>query len=669
MTTDENQMVAVFSPIRDVFSPFEHLWASCDNCETPIYKKYAKNNKYICQHCEFHIKMESLDRLDFLIDQGTWDPKDENMVSIDPYEILRNKKISNQQDEERKKAEESENNEKLEDLVELVSKNLTITIREDKDENEEDELEGDSQNEDYNKDGNANENEAEIKGENANENEWENKDVNANENERDNKDVNANENEGENKDENEEDELEGDSQNEDDSQEEEFSKNEISKEESSTEEFIKEEKEELLIKIYSLPAFLQEKILDLSKKLEEENLFSEDEDADIYNEKADKDANIYNEKADEANIDRNIYNEKAEEANRNPNIYNEKAEEANRNPNIYNEKAEEANIDPNIYNEKAEEANIDPNIYNEKTDEANRNPNIYNEKADEANIDPNIYNEKADEANIDPNIYNEKADEANIDPNIYNEKTDEANIDPNIYNEKADEANIDPNIYNEKADEADEDSDPEEDNEPDIPYLYKVDSNQRKTGLTDAVQTGIGELHHISLAIAVMDFEFIGGSMGSVVGEKITRLIEYATNKSLPLIISCASGGARMQEGSFSLLQMAKISSVLLDYQLTKNLFLVSILTTPTTGGVTASFGMLGNIIIGEPDAYIAFAGKRVIEEVMKIIVPEGVQEAEYLFEKGSLDLIIPRFLIKGVLHELLQFHGFVPKDQNESIL
>nr|YP_010290945.1 acetyl-CoA carboxylase carboxyltransferase beta subunit [Juncus alatus]ULQ66535.1 acetyl-CoA carboxylase carboxyltransferase beta subunit [Juncus alatus] len=593
MTTDENQMVAVFSPIRDVFSPFEHLWASCDNCETPIYKKYAKNNKYICQHCEFHIKMESLDRLDFLIDQGTWDPKDENMVSIDPYEILRNKKISNQQDEERKKAEESENNEKLEDLVELVSQNLTITIREDKDENEEDELEGDSNKKDYNKDGNANENEGEYKGENANENEWENKDVNANENERDNKDVNANENEGDdkdgnananekegdNKDENEEDELEGDSNNEDYYQEEEFSKNEISKEESSTEEFIKEEeKEELLIKIYSLPAFLQEKILDLSKKLEEENIFSEDEDADIYNEKADKDANIYNEKADEAN----------------------------------------------------------------------RDPNIYNEKADEANIDPNIYNEKADEANRDPNIYNEKADEANIDPNIYNEKADEAN---------------------EKADEADEDSDPEEDNESDIPYLDKVDSNQRKTGLTDAVQTGIGELHHISLAIAVMDFEFIGGSMGSVVGEKITRLIEYATNKSLPLIISCASGGARMQEGSFSLLQMAKISSVLLDYQLTKNLFLVSILTTPTTGGVTASFGMLGNIIIGEPDAYIAFAGKRVIEEVMKIIVPEGVQEAEYLFEKGSLDLIIPRFLIKGVLHELLQFHGFVPKDQNESIL
>ena len=179
--------------------------------------------------------------------------------------------------------------------------------------------------------------------------------------------------------------------------------------------------------------------------------------------------------------------------------------------------------------------------------------------------------------------------------------------------------------------------------------------------MTDAIQTGIGQLDGIPVAFAVMDFEFIGGSMGSVVGEKITRLIEYATNKSLPLIISCASGGARMQEGSLSLMQMAKISSALLDYQLTNNLFFISLLTSPTTGGVTASFGMLANIVIGEPDAYIAFAGKRVIEEVMKIEVPEGVQEAEYLFEMGSLDSIVPRFLLKGVLSELLKFHGFFP--------
>jgi acetyl-CoA carboxylase carboxyl transferase subunit beta len=194
--------------------------------------------------------------------------------------------------------------------------------------------------------------------------------------------------------------------------------------------------------------------------------------------------------------------------------------------------------------------------------------------------------------------------------------------------------------------------------EEDIPYMDKVDSYQRKTGLTDAVQTGIGQLGGIPVALAVMDFEFIGGSMGSVVGEKITRLIQYATRKSLPLIICCASGGARMQEGSFSLMQMGKISSTLLNFQFHENLFLVSLLTSPTTGGVTASFGMLGDIIIGEPDATIAFAGKRVIEEVMKIEVPEGVQEAEYLLEKGSLDSIVPRNLFKGVLSELFAFHG-----------
>ena len=196
----------------------------------------------------------------------------------------------------------------------------------------------------------------------------------------------------------------------------------------------------------------------------------------------------------------------------------------------------------------------------------------------------------------------------------------------------------------EESQESEESTESEEsqESEEDIPYMDKVDSYQRKTGLTDAVQTGIGQLDGIPVALAVMDFEFIGGSMGSVVGEKITRLIQYATRKSLPLIICCASGGARMQEGSFSLMQMGKISSTLLNFQFHENLFLVSLLTSPTTGGVTASFGMLGDIIIGEPDATIAFAGKRVIEEVMKIEVPEGVQEAEYLLEKGSLDSIVP---------------------------
>nr|YP_010213145.1 acetyl-CoA carboxylase carboxyltransferase beta subunit [Linum grandiflorum]UBK11707.1 acetyl-CoA carboxylase carboxyltransferase beta subunit [Linum grandiflorum] len=189
-------------------------------------------------------------------------------------------------------------------------------------------------------------------------------------------------------------------------------------------------------------------------------------------------------------------------------------------------------------------------------------------------------------------------------------------------------------------------------------YIERLYSYQEETGLTEAVQTGTGQLNGITLAIGVMDFRFIGGSMGSAVGEKITRLIEYAATNSLPLILVCASGGARMQEGSLSLMQMAKISSALYDYQVNKKLFFVSILTSPTTGGVTASFGMLGDIIIAEPNAYIAFAGKRVIEETLNIEVPEGSQEAEFLFDKGLFDLIVPRNLLKKVLNELFHLHA-----------
>nr|YP_010692240.1 Acetyl-o A carboxylase carboxyl transferase beta subunit [Utricularia adpressa]UWM94324.1 Acetyl-o A carboxylase carboxyl transferase beta subunit [Utricularia adpressa] len=197
------------------------------------------------------------------------------------------------------------------------------------------------------------------------------------------------------------------------------------------------------------------------------------------------------------------------------------------------------------------------------------------------------------------------------------------------------------------------------------PYKNYIDSYQRKTGLTEAVQTGVGQLNGIPVAIGVMDFQFLGGSMGSVVGEKITRLIEYATKKNLPLIIVCASGGARMQEGSLSLMQMAKIASSLYDYQSSKKLLYVTILTSPTTGGVTASFGMLGDIIIAEPNSYIAFAGKRVIEQTLNKTVPEGLQGAEYLFHKGLFDLIVPRNLLKSVLGELFKFHAFFPWNSN----
>nr|YP_009669496.1 acetyl-CoA carboxylase subunit beta [Krameria lanceolata]QCW94494.1 acetyl-CoA carboxylase subunit beta [Krameria lanceolata] len=203
--------------------------------------------------------------------------------------------------------------------------------------------------------------------------------------------------------------------------------------------------------------------------------------------------------------------------------------------------------------------------------------------------------------------------------------------------------------------------DPIEFHSEDSPYKDRISFYQKKTGLTEAVQTGTGRLNGIPVAIGVMDFEFMGGSMGSVVGEKITRLIEYATNKLLPLILVCASGGARVQEGTLSLMQMVKTSSALYNYQGNKKLFYVSILTSPTTGGVTASFGMLGDIIIAEPNAHIAFAGKRVIEQTLKTTVPEDLQKAEYLFQNGLFDLIVPRNLLKGVLSELLKLHAFFP--------
>nr|YP_010862037.1 acetyl-CoA carboxylase carboxyltransferase beta subunit [Pinanga baviensis]WGM78340.1 acetyl-CoA carboxylase carboxyltransferase beta subunit [Pinanga baviensis] len=226
------------------------------------------------------------------------------------------------------------------------------------------------------------------------------------------------------------------------------------------------------------------------------------------------------------------------------------------------------------------------------------------------------------------------------------------------------ELSIDPGTW----DPMDEDMvsmDPMEFHSEGKPYRDYIDSYQRKTGLTEAVQTGIGQLNGIPIAIGVMDFKFMGGSMGSVVGEKITRLIEYATNRSIPVIIVCASGGARMQEGSLSLMQMAKISSASYNYQSNKKLFYVSILTSPTTGGVTASFGMLGDVIVAEPNAHIAFAGKRVIEQTLNKTVPDGSQAAEYLFHKGLFDPIVPRNPLKGVLSELFQLHGFFPLNKN----
>ncbi len=188
-------------------------------------------------------------------------------------------------------------------------------------------------------------------------------------------------------------------------------------------------------------------------------------------------------------------------------------------------------------------------------------------------------------------------------------------------------------------------------------YPDRVKAYQDKTNLTEAILTGIGLMKGIAVALGVMDFRFIGGSMGSVVGEKVTRLIERATRDHLPLIIISASGGARMQEGIFSLMQMAKTSAALQRHQAAGQLY-ISVLTHPTYGGVTASYAMLGDLIIAEPRAHIGFAGPHVIEQTIgKGKLPENFQTAEYLLAHGLIDAIIPRTELCKRLTQLLELH------------
>ena len=187
-------------------------------------------------------------------------------------------------------------------------------------------------------------------------------------------------------------------------------------------------------------------------------------------------------------------------------------------------------------------------------------------------------------------------------------------------------------------------------------YISRLQDYQHKTGLTDAVKTGTGLIDGLPLALGVMDFRFMGGSMGSVVGEKLCRLIEHATEEQFPVVIVCASGGARMQEGMFSLMQMAKISGALQRHQTAKLLY-IPVLAHPTMGGVTASFAMLGDIIIAEPKATIGFAGRRVIEQTLREKLPEGFQTSEYLLEHGFVDAIIPRTQLKRTLAQLISLH------------
>ncbi|NJL02109.1 MAG: acetyl-CoA carboxylase, carboxyltransferase subunit beta [Spirulinaceae cyanobacterium SM2_1_0] len=187
-------------------------------------------------------------------------------------------------------------------------------------------------------------------------------------------------------------------------------------------------------------------------------------------------------------------------------------------------------------------------------------------------------------------------------------------------------------------------------------YTDRLREMQAKTGLTDAVQTGTGTIDGLPVALGVMDFRFMGGSMGSVVGEKLCRLIEYGSHEGLTVVIICASGGARMQEGMLSLMQMAKISGALERHQ-AAGLLYIPVLTHPTTGGVTASFAMLGDIILAEPGATIGFAGRRVIEQTLREKLPEDFQTSEYLLQCGFVDAIVPRTQLQKTLASLIRLH------------
>ncbi len=173
-------------------------------------------------------------------------------------------------------------------------------------------------------------------------------------------------------------------------------------------------------------------------------------------------------------------------------------------------------------------------------------------------------------------------------------------------------------------------------------YTEKVESDAKKTGLNEAVLTGIGKIDGLEIAVAIMDSHFRMGSMGSVVGEKITRAIEKATALRIPMIIFSASGGARMQEGVLSLMQMAK-TSVALKRHAEKGLLYISVMTYPTTGGVSASFASVGDINIAEPKALIGFAGRRVIEQTVREKLPDDFQTAEFLLDHGQLDAVVHR--------------------------
>lgn len=186
-------------------------------------------------------------------------------------------------------------------------------------------------------------------------------------------------------------------------------------------------------------------------------------------------------------------------------------------------------------------------------------------------------------------------------------------------------------------------------------YADRIKNARKATGLNEAICTGYGRINDNPVIIGVMDFAFIGGSMGSVVGEKVKRAIDRAIETEFPIILVCATGGARMMEGIMSLMQMAKTSGRLARLSMKKGLY-ITVLTNPTTAGVMASYAMLGDIIIAEPNALIAFAGPRVIKQTIGEELPEGFQRSEFLLEKGFIDMIVNRHQLRDQITEIIEF-------------
>jgi acetyl-CoA carboxylase carboxyl transferase subunit beta len=194
-----------------------------------------------------------------------------------------------------------------------------------------------------------------------------------------------------------------------------------------------------------------------------------------------------------------------------------------------------------------------------------------------------------------------------------------------------------------------------------VPYRERLAEARKATGHDEALTTGTARIGGQRLAIAVFDFDFLGGSMGTAVGERLTRTIERATARRLPLVVFAASGGARMQEGIFSLLQMAKMAAALARLR-ERSVPFLSVLTDPTTGGVAASIGLLGDVNLAEPGALVGFAGPRVIEQSLQQKLPAGFQRAEFLLEHGFVDLIVPREALRATLIRLLDLLAGPPR-------